>query len=408
MAKKCGCGSGESPSADAEHLLVAVTASSANSCGDPSAAVTGTDSCAKQEPEFDILLSDFVVPVHGSTITINVCNNNVYTLNQYLEFIGYGLQLRIQEKSSDGKSMLLVNSCVNNNEIGNPDAGLAVTKNTTFHAVVSPRCANANDELLEVLNTVEEICTDSLEEGGANATYAVVGRVETDPDDDSAGKCIKRIAGFLFKLGSVFLPNITTVDEADHQNYRRVGIKSDGQTAKIRAIRDFLFGGAGLITGYKYIFAGSSTVTEKPVGPAYIASFFPTPKLFEEQGTVTDYTTYTAIATGVTFSKDFSLAIPEITDNLKNKDLQNHYYLMVHLIVASQGNSGGGTRSLTIKLNDETVAVLIGNNGPLANSDSLVIPIKILNSASNFNLKIVADGNLQKYYYKIRGLGAYI
>lgn len=413
--KDCGCN--QPPSEDADYLMVKATASQANACGNPSTAATPLSTCPNQDPTFDSLLSDFVLPAHGLAVGVSVCNNTIYAVGQYLQFVDSNVIVSIAALDAGGKIMTIRNACNNGNEIGNP-SGVIINSGAKFYAVQSPPCLSSEEQntlVADALNSSTELCVPSLGETTDTSVVQIVGRRESDSEDSSAKKCIRRVKAFLFKLGAPFLPSITQATESDNAaTYSRLGIRrtggEKGQVVQLKEIPDYAFGTTAdkLRAGFKYIFAGNSAQVQKPVGPAFVYSPFDPVKLFEEKGTISSSGTYTNLASGGTYTKSFSLNIPEITTNLKNKDLQDHYYLNLHLIVAVQAGSAGAARYMSFKINDVLVTSVWGNNAGMYSGHALTIPVKILNTDTSFELKIQATGAGQAFYYKVTGLGAYI
>lgn len=406
MSKKCKpC---DQEPVDKSYMMVEVTASSANACGDPTEESTPQDDCPLQEPTYDVTLSSFVVPIDGDDITIQVCNNTIYTVDEFVEFLGYGgLRLRITSINPDGTSMTLQNGCSNGAAIyNNPEAGEGIATGAKFIVVDTPACrtgSEATSLVQQGLAEAEEICVPLLAEPLSDTVvYHITGRTESDPSDTSIQKCIKRVKNFFFSLGAPRTPDIQTLGEVDNFSFREVACdKSSGQMK----VRKLIGENTGVLAGSKYMRAGTTT-SEKVIGPAFVYS--PFVKLFEESGTLTNIGTYTAIADLATYSEDYSVNIAEIT-GLLNKDLQDHFYLYLHIIVAVDATSHASTRFLQVKINDELVMVLNGRTGTgFDTCGSITIPVKIMNVDSTFNFKLTATGDNMAYYYKIRGIGAFI
>lgn len=401
----CGSGSQSNPAGDSgDYLIVKATASEADPCGNPQESVSSTSACAKQEPEYDIALTGFVLPTVNNITSIDVCNNKIYSINQYIQFINQGVTMLIAGIGTNGRTITMRNACSNGATIENPDAGLAIQANAPFITVGSPPCLTDDQEnqaFQAAIASATQLCTTSMIEAPEEDTVQIVGRREASSEVGFT-KCIRRAFGFLFRQGSMLLPNIRQIDESDAPDYNNLVIdRSSGQTRKGRQIRDYAFGSGGLKAGFKYIFAGNQSTT-KPVGPAFV--FSPFIKVFEERGTFDNPDTYISINSE--YSKDYSVNIPEIT-GLINKDLQDHYYLLIHIIGAGRANSGTSRKYLQFKINDDFVMGVQGPASGFGSSASITIPVKILNSATNFNLKITPSGN-SFFYYKIRAVGAYI
>jgi hypothetical protein len=398
------------PATEKSYLMVEATASSANACGDPTPTSPELANCAKQEPTYDIIFSSFIVPEPGQNITVQVCNNTIYAINQFIEFLGYdGLKMRIVSIQSDKTTMILQNGCANGAfVVNNPTGGLAVSVNAQFIVVDSPSCTStdeSNEILQQGLSEATALCTPNLEEPvNDTVVYHIVGRTESDPSDTSLQKCIKRVKNLFFSLGAPRCPTITELVESDNFNYREV--RADKATGQFK-VRKMIGEHAGTLAGSKYIMAGTQSA-EKAIGPAFVYSPFATPPTFGTVGTLTNEATYQAIAGGVTDSDDLTLPAVEIA-TLLNKNLQDHYYVNVHLTVMVDATSHASTRFLEVKLNDQTVMIITGKNGSaFTNGGSIVVPIKVLTAATIMNIKLVATGNNMTYAYKAVALGAFI
>ncbi len=391
--------------------MVEATASSVNSCGNPTAASPELAGCLRQEPTYDIITSSFIVPEPGENITVQVCNNTIYALNQFVEFIAYdGLKMRIISIQSNKTTMILQNGCANGAYItNNPTSGLAVGVNSQFVTVDSHSCvtsSESNDIVQQGLTDATALCTPNLTEP-ANDTvvYQVTGRTESDPFDTSLQKCIKRVKNFFFSLGAPRCPAITELVESDNFYYREVRAnKTSGQFK----VRKMIGEHAGTVAASKYIMAGTQSA-EKPIGPAFVYSPFDTVVDFgTTPGSIIDETAYVAIADGATLAITPSVNVAAI-NSILNKNLQDHYYLYLHVIVMVDAGTHGSTRFLEMKLNDVTYSIIIGRASSGFNSSQVVtVPVKILNTDTTFSFKLVAKGGGMEYFYKITGLGAYI
>lgn len=391
------------PATSKEYLMVQATGVEADPCGYLREQVSPTSACPKQEPTYDFILSGFVVPLVGSTINVNVCNVNVYSLLSYVYFPGFNLWMQIVASSTENKTLSLKNACVDgvNAVEGNPDPGQAIPINSTFVVCDAPRCDSVEEdraELESALSNSTELCVPQFGETSNTAIVQLVGRTEADPGDSGFKKCLKRVAALFFQNGAIRQPNIETVSEASYSAYRKAGIeKTTKQMRMLPNIGEF----AGVVAGKKYIMGGT-TATEKPVGPALI--FSPITKAYAEVGTITNDGTYTNLANGNTFSNDYSVNIPEIT-GLLNRDLQDHYYLELKLIVGMQAASGASHRFLKVKLNNEIIGVLSGTANGIHTFQTYIVPIKIMQVDTTFNLKLEADGNGIAYYFKLDAIG---
>lgn len=409
--KNCGpCGGNSDPSESSDYLIVKATASAANSCGDPAATPNEITNCPIQEPTYDISRSSFVLPVEDQSISMKVCNAAPYTVGQYIQFVASGIIMLVSGVDTISNLLTLTNGCDNGASIPtNQNAGYIINNNSPFVIAGRPPCLTeeeTDEEFQKQLEQATKLCMPNMAVESESARMQITGRTESDPDNLDFEKCIKRVPNLYYENGGHVTPSIERDVESSHNEYRRLGIhNSTGQQVKLRSIVDYNFGGSGLTSGFKYLLVGNESTFEVPVGPAYITSLFA--KLIEEKGVVSDYNTYTSIGTGDTYSKDFAVGFTEV-NNLKNKNLQNHWYLNVHLIVSVQGATGGSPRQLQIKLNDQLVGVITAGTSGFVDAQVITIPVKILTADTTFNLKLVANGGGMKYYYRIAAIGAEI
>lgn len=373
----CGCG-GDSP--NDEYLMVKATGKNPSTCGlpDSSGATTGTVSCPKQEPEFDNTLSDFVVPATGASVSIQVCNPSVYSVDQWIQFPN---GLTMQVISITGNNLQIRNSCPNGSPIiDNPTAGLVISRNTRFFTVGKPPCQTEEqrlDEILEALSGASEICVPDLVESSNQAHVQPVGRVEADPSDTSFKKCLRRIYGILFKAGTPILSAIQKVSEANIGNYRKLGIdKANREVWEIPDFSEF----TGLTSGQQYQTAFKPNGTEYIIGPDY--GFKPVNiTLLEIPTNPLSGTFATSPASATILNQTFNLSSQTDISSIKRN--QDHYYVLAHLEVGYT-QAIQGVKILAARLNGSLVCTSVDLYG----RNTLTIPIRVENSNNELTLLI--------------------
>lgn len=403
--ENCGCNSSSS-STSKEHLLVAATASEASTCS-PKTGGTSEEACPKQEPTFDSFQSGFVIPTHGNNISVPVCNSSVYSAGQWIQTLSPVVTMQVS--AINGKNIVLVNGCPNGAEIeDNPDAGLAIQEGTRFSVVSEPPC-ETSEEQAEFLNNAlaeaEEICTPNLTEAGENAIVQVVGRIESDPDDTSFKKCIRRIANFLMKGGTPSFGAMTEKTIAENLTHKKV--VRHPTSGDLHTIPNYSED-SRLLTGKQYALHVSKT-KETPVGPVYFPNLF-FKNLLQVPATPNGnpISGWPLLDASGEFNQSFNLGIfSEVSSLLKEQD---HYYAMCRISIAL--NYGGGHNFLTSYLND----VIVNNVTSYNDSSTTVIqfnttsvPIKVLVSDNNINLKLKASiAAASRYYCRLDIDGIYL
>lgn len=390
MKKGCGCGSpAPSSKTDDEYLLVKAIGNSPSVCGDPTEDDNDDSTqCAKSEPEYDSSMSDFVVPSVGGTVSVQVCNAEVYSVNQWIQFSGS--LLIVQIVSIVGNTLQVRNACPSGEEIvTNPEAGLLVPRNTRFFTVGAPECISEEErmnQILEALSGAEEICTPDLLESGNQAVVQPVGLVQSDPGNTGFQRCIRRIFGFLMDAGSPFFTQIKNIAESDVSLYRRLGINKS-----TREVREFPNYGdyAGLTAGSQYMMGVKQNGAEYLIGPSYgFKPMFVT--IYENPSDPLSNVTTVTPAAAIMINRDFNLNVPEISGIRSNQD---HVWALVHLDlnILYPPDQARLVKKFAVYLNNDfaTLAQWIRTSeqsGP--GGTQICIPVKINKSDWKLNLKV--------------------
>lgn len=399
------CGCDNTSSGEDNYLMVKSNKGYANNCGDPSTATSPAAICPVKDPTYDTINSSFVLPEFNGNIDVNVCNVGAYLIGQYIEFVSYGVVMLIVATSETNKTLSLKNACSNGSEIdSNPEAGLGITKGSAFNVVGSPPCGDSasSEAVLAALADAEEICIPALIEGSENASFQLIGRIESDPSNLDQDKCIKRIPGVTFSQAEndkgLAVSGTSNIAEDQEFNFNFLGAhKSNG---KFRAFLSPAFV-EDAVTNRQYTYGMSKTGTDA-VGPVWYESMFNPFHLFEEKNTATNHATYTALASGGEMSKDYSIGISSISSVLKGPI--DHYFLELHITVGMSANTGSGRRYLEVLLNDINVGYISGGSSGVAEINSWRFPVRLLKTDTQFNFKLKATGGGISYYYKVLGL----
>lgn len=403
----CGCNNSNSGD-DGEYLMIKASAKSASTCGG-STAVSDTNSCAKQEPEFDYALNGFIIPLAGNQASIGVCNGSVYSVGQWIQFISPLSFFKIT--SNVGNVLTLVNQCPDGNVVAeNPLAGQAIAQGSAFYVVPHPPCKSLEQRVEEVnsaLAEAEQICVPALAESSETAWVQPVGRIEADPGDTSFRKCIRRIRGIIFKAGKPFLTllkdniNFDTIG-----GYKRVGI--DPVTKEVVQLPDY--GDADGLESDEQYGVAVRTSGDKVVGP--VAFFSPVDLLVVENGVPLNTASWTSFTTSLTVNN--SLNIAGITGVRKYKD---HYHALVHIsMTMDESLPGAGGTVYKVELNSELIAYHTQYAPSTGNGRrrwlNMVIPIKVMVNTNNLELVVThTDGGVGgsvKVYYRIGVKGIYV
>jgi len=395
----CGCNS-PSGSDNREYLLVKSTASEANTCGGPTAA-GGTANCPKQEPSYDISMSDFVMPQDGSSTPMEVCNASVYALSMWLHFSSPSAALQITNIS--GNILTLANKCPNGETIDSNPTNVVISKGTTFVVGPTPQCntdAQDQERINSALASATELCMPNMKTSSTTATLRPVGKVESDTADLSVKKCIQAIYGVLFKAGTPILTALAKKTALD-LNYERLGKhKTTNEVVRM----DNYSVGLTSNASHTLMFAQN---TEKVVPTYFTHMQVPRQVLFQSQASLNDFDAWDTIPGDDSFEKDISLK--DYLEDLFN--LRDHAYAILNIDVSLHTHVGG-FHTLRCMLNDGEFGRVTMNNDSDNNTGGISItsPVKIL-KAGNYplNLKLLHTGGsgTHHYYVKVTLIGAH-
>lgn len=397
-ARNCGCNNLPSK----KMLMVETSPSEASTCGAPGSS-TGSESCPKQEPVYDVILSDFIVPSSGTLTSASVCNGSVYSSGQWIQTLNPVVTLKIN--SINGNILSLANQCDNGSPVpGNPDAGQLITSQTRFSIVSQPECLDEEEraeEILAALASATEVCTPSLLESSANAAIQPVGRVESDPSNTAAGKCIRRIFGIIFNSGIPYLTSLgNAISGTELNNYRRLGKHKTNNS--VRQLENYSENPA--ISGTNQYALGIRSNQEYLVGPSYVPCFF-TPILIDSAGVVSNTSSPVMVTspTGV-FEKTINLSgVSQINNIQKNQD---HYYVHLSIEYIDRANN------TNITVNNELVGMSLAHNSSRSNWRGVITAIVRVDISTN-ELRFKIENNLNfssssfQYAYRIMLKGIY-
>lgn len=396
MSEECGCSKTVKPK---DYLMVEATASEASTC-EPTVGGASTQNCPNQDPTYDYILSSFLVPIAESYTTIEVCNPNIYSVGEWLQFVVQGVTLKIVSKT--GNFLTLANQCDDGSEVEeNPDPGLAIPQNSVFIVVGQPPCIPIEDQkqkILDALATAEEICVPDLIESTETAEIQPIGRVNLDAGDIGFGKCLQRIFGIVFKSGTPFLTAVIDVLEANIMQTQRLVIHSTtGEVRPAPNYGDYL----GVDAGKQYALSVKKGA-ETPVGPCYFPCFYY--NLLEERGGDV-VSAWPNLISGA-YTKDYSMDLAALNAFKKNQD---HFYVMCR-VTFGYVFGGGAYAVAKLLLNGLEVSRLVTYNDDddHAPINIVSVPIKVMNSDKKITLSVTGPSSNAKIYYKFEIDGIYV
>ena len=394
----CNCNKTASPSE--EYLMVKASASQAATCGVALPSTTSVESCAKQEPMYDASLSDFLVPLESSSTNMIVCNSAIYSTGIWLQFLNPVVTLKITNITDN--TLTLVNRCENGDIVSsNPAVGVAVAKGARFVVVDQPDCVSNSDFLLKVisaLSTATEVCLPSLVSSTTTAIIHPVGRVESDPSNLSAGKCLKKIFGILFKAGRPFLSALGGTIGHNNLDYRRlVRHKTTGGVYE----KDNYSDAPQLEVNKQYLLAITNS-EEKLFGPTYITKF--TREQLEENTTDKDHLSWPTFSGS--YDKDYDMGdYAGLTPPAEA--FLDHYYVMCRLEIACS-RTGDDVVTMQAELNGIRVGRCVGATSAdyLVGYNAVTIPVRVNNSDDKLTLRLTTTGTT-RYYFRLHVDGIY-
>lgn len=130
-----------------------------------------------------------------------------------------------------------------------------------------------------------------------------------------------------------------------------------------------------LENGKQYTPSARAGGPEYLVGPSYVPCLFT--RLLKEYGNIEPLNPIVITANPSPYEENISLAgIPEITNLVRSQD---HYYVMIHMIVFNSNNS-----NVIYSLNDEIVCISEYRTSDSAPSfESIVFPVRVENNVNN-------------------------
>lgn len=383
MSNDCGC----TPQAsEGEYLLVKANGQDAGTCGTvPS---SGTTNCAKTEPMFDSILSDFLVPSEESSVNMQVCNGAIYTVGMWIEFINPYCRMKIT--AINGNILSVVNACTNGDDIdNNPAPSTVINRGTRFSVVGKPPCdIDYTEKLQESFATVTELCMPALGITSETAVVHPVGRTQSDPENSGVGKCLRRIFGIVFKAGRPFLSAMgAPVNIDDLNQYRRLIRKND--TGAIHVAKNYSEQ-QDVVAGNRYLLSIDKT-RERVTIPAYVCQMWHYE--LKENTSNTDPTSWPS------FTNDFEFEINVGSlDRIQAIDnVRDHYYLMLRIEVGTY--KAGAYEIVQARIDDKRALKVVAGNNAMA-FNSVLMPMRIAKADDKFKFKLAMDGTT-KYYYRV-------
>lgn len=399
MARRgCGCNGTNSPTPE-DSLLVKATGSSAARCGTGKSLGSEAVNCVKEDATYDIILGPFTIPAHNNNAPITVCDGSLYTPGQWIQFASNGNILQIQTVNNN--VITLKNGCPNGVDIGN-DVGDIVANGTNFVVVGAPECLTAQQKQSAFdlsISTKEELCMPALaQELSATAKMVPVGWKESDENDSSFGKCIKRIKGTYKKGISWFLTEMLTVSATDLSSWRRlVRNNTTGEIREVLSVSE----DPDIEAGAKYVQMVTST-GEILVGPAYV--YTPLNVSIYSNSTIDDTSSWPTIPEGTPLTQTVNVSVADV--NALNIPGQYFYLLILFNIGIRQPNGFTVTGKLEI---DSNIIAMVGGQG-MPGYNSVMIPIRIDKNIKTFALKYTttSNGSQARGHVSAKILGAYL
>lgn len=389
----CGCDNGGSQEGD--FLMVKATASEASSCG-LSGGSNSTASCDKQEPMYDICLSDFLLPSKDGQTSMEVCNASIYTISMWLQFTYPVVTLQIVNIT--GNILTLVNRCPNGEIVDeNPTIGTVVSRGTSFVVAPEPQCFTDEEDAERINSALEgatQICAPNLATCSETAIIRPVGKIESDPSDLSVKKCIKAIYGFLMKAGTPVFTALRLEAPID-LNYRRL--------AKHKTLNEVVhlknYSETPGLTDDSY--ALMINKNREVLVPNYFSHLF-THTIAENTTAYTTPSSWPALGSGGSHEVNYNISAAVGGLGWLPSD-RNHIIVMVRFDLTTFVD-GEGSRAINIILNNINAGRVmnVGNGGgENINGMSVSVPIKLSKGDYNLNMKLNATGNTQRYHFRL-------
>ena len=380
------CDCTKTPTSD-EYLMIAATAENAGQCGTPAASANA--SCDKQEKMFDESLSAFLIPATNASVSMQVCNAKVYSVGMWIEFLNPFCILQIS--AITGNILSLVNRCPDGSSLaGNPEVSTAIGVGSLFVVAARPACdVDYQDELAAAMADMTELCVPDLLAHSNTAIIHPVGRLESDPENTGAAKCIKRIFGILFKAGRPFLSAMgAPVSISDLHLYRR--IVRNTSTGGLHLAKNY-FEQNDVTANNRYGLSIDSA-RERVIGPIHFCQMWH--MLVKENTSNDDPDTWPSFTNSR--DEDFDLGGYDRIQLIDN--VRDHYYVMVRFELGAKRS--GALVSVNAKLNDKNVCrVFASSSGSVTQQyNSVTVPVKVMKSDDKITLKLTTDGTVKFQY----------
>lgn len=396
--KNCGCSSTQSQSSsNGEFLLVKATGTNAGTCGDIDLDSSINENCAKQDPMFDFSKSDFIVPLPSSITQMEVCNSDIYSIEMWLQFLNPIVTLNISNIT--GNILTLRNRCPDGSAISsNPNAGAAIARGTKFVVCDAPICntnADTLEAIQEALASASEVCVPAMEVSSSQAIIHPVGRVESDSLNSSAGKCLKRIYGFLFNGGTPVLSDLELRSPLVVPSYRRI-VKNIFNN-EIVELQNYSEYPQASPTHQKALSVMSTG--ERLIGPVRFVNA--TRRVFYENDLDNDYRNW-PLSSNTEISKTIDISDWTCYESIRLHT--DNIYVQIQLDVCLF--SSENYNKIAISANDSSLGQIFANDNDITNS-SFTTNIKVDDSDKNIKLKFNGIYNF-RIRYKVTGIAYYL
>lgn len=184
-----------------------------------SASSLQSSDCTRLDKVYDQLLLATVVPIVGGTTTVKVCNADLYTVGNWIQFIdgsGIGAIFQVVSINTTENILTVRNACADGTSeiVSNPSPGATIETDSRFVVVGEPVCTNSDvtdSEVSGALSRLEEICLDNIRSraGSTEAAKMLGTLAESDCSDGGEPRpCLRKLNTQELKDGTLRLANV--------------------------------------------------------------------------------------------------------------------------------------------------------------------------------------------------------
>lgn len=387
MKKNCGCDKGGSTPAIPDYLMFATSPNSAATCGEGQTLGAATAACLLQEPTYDVSVGAYTIPAVNSSSPIQVCNGTLYTVGEWVQFVGDGSTLQVI--SIVGNGLQLSNRCPNTAPIkGNSNPGTVIPAGNPIVIVGEPACLTEEEalsELLSALANAKSLCMPALEaEASETSKMHLLGWRKEDPNNSDFQKCIQWLSGIWKTAKSLFIdpieqapaPGQTGVD-----SWRAMVIHKD--TGEVRA---------------------QLNATENPDYQPSLSFVGVQEQLYKNYtGAMENVALWVNIPNDTPLTQTINLSIASINA----LQLPDDFYVAINVNVGIDQTSGYAHQAI-VEINGSKKGLVGCAGGPDMNCISLIIPVS--KEDKKIELKVTTQGSFltPKCHVTVDLLGVYL